>query len=205
MSPYWSWWLGALALGAITVGYHFAIGRRFGVSSSWERVVHWGVERRAERIDEELLADDAAFEAALRAATMEEFGERRDVAVEAPPAPPAASIPAGAGGRLPLSANAALLVSITLGALAAALFNGRFQIRADMGEDFSALVTDGHWMWPILFVGGVMVGLGTRMAGGCSSGHGLSGVSRLQPVSLLATAVFFGSAVVVSTLLWKVI
>lgn len=203
MSGYWSWWLGALALGGITVGYYFAVGRRFGVSSSWERVVHWGAERRAEQLDNDLLADDSAFEAALRAATLEEFGDAGGVALHAPPAPPAT--PPAAPGRFPLSANATLLVSITVGAFIAALLNGRFQLRADMGEDFSALVTDGPWMWPILFVGGAMVGLGTRMAGGCSSGHGLSGVSRLQPVSLVATSVFFGSAVVVSLLLWKVI
>jgi uncharacterized membrane protein YedE/YeeE len=57
----------------------------------------------------------------------------------------------------------------------------------------------------VLFAGGVLVGFGTRLAGGCSSGHGLSGCGRLRPVSLLATAVFFGTAAVVSFLLWKVI
>ena len=50
-----------------------------------------------------------------------------------------------------------------------------------------------------------MVGFGTRMSGGCSSGHGLTGCSRLHPVSLVATAVFFAAAAAVSTLLWKVI
>ena len=67
------------------------------------------------------------------------------------------------------------------------------------------LVVSGSAMWPILFVGGWLVGFGTRLAGGCSSGHGLSGCSRFQPASIVATATFFGTAVVVSTLLWKVI
>ena len=57
----------------------------------------------------------------------------------------------------------------------------------------------------LLFAGGVLVGFGTRLAGGCSSGHGLSGCGRLRPVSMVATAVFFGTAVIVSFLLWKVI
>jgi uncharacterized membrane protein YedE/YeeE len=48
---------------------------------------------------------------------------------------------------------------------------------------------------------GVLVGFGTRMASGCTSGHGLCGVSRLQPGSLLATAAFFGAGIVVSFLL----
>jgi uncharacterized membrane protein YedE/YeeE len=36
------------------------------------------------------------------------------------------------------------------------------------------------------------------MAGGCTSGHGLCGVSRFQPGSLLTTAAFFGAAVALS-------
>ena len=38
-----------------------------------------------------------------------------------------------------------------------------------------------------------------------SSGHGLFGCGRLYPISIMATAVFFGTAVLVSFLLWKVI
>jgi uncharacterized membrane protein YedE/YeeE len=41
-----------------------------------------------------------------------------------------------------------------------------------------------------LIVSGLLVGFGTRLAGGCTSGHGLCGVSRLAPRSLVATAVF---------------
>ncbi len=59
----------------------------------------------------------------------------------------------------------------------------------------------GLVMIAVLFVGGVLVGFGTRLAGGCSSGHGLSGCGRLYPTSLLATAVFFGTAVLVSFVL----
>ena len=74
-----------------------------------------------------------------------------------------------------------------------------------MGPAFADIVVDGPLLWPNLFVGGVLVGIGTRMAGGCSSGHGMSGCSRLQPVSLVATSVFFGTAVAVSSLLLWVI
>lgn len=41
-----------------------------------------------------------------------------------------------------------------------------------------------------LVVGGLLVGFGTRLGGGCTSGHGLCGTSRLAPRSLVATAVF---------------
>ncbi len=41
-----------------------------------------------------------------------------------------------------------------------------------------------------LLVGGFVVGVGTRMGSGCTSGHGVCGVSRLSPRSLVATATF---------------
>ena len=57
----------------------------------------------------------------------------------------------------------------------------------------------------VLVVGGFMVGFGTRMAAGCTSGHGLCGVSQFQPGSLLSTAAFFGAGVVTSFALGAVL
>jgi uncharacterized membrane protein YedE/YeeE len=54
------------------------------------------------------------------------------------------------------------------------------------------------WIVPILFAAGVLVGYGAKVAGGCTSGNGLSGTSALSPASLAATATFFGTAIVVS-------
>lgn len=44
--------------------------------------------------------------------------------------------------------------------------------------------------WPMLVVAGLLVGLGTRYGSGCTSGHGVCGMSRLSPRSILATATF---------------
>ena len=44
--------------------------------------------------------------------------------------------------------------------------------------------------WATLMVGGLLVGLGTRLANGCTSGHGVCGLARLLPRSLAATATF---------------
>ncbi|HET7787718.1 MAG TPA: YeeE/YedE thiosulfate transporter family protein [Myxococcales bacterium] len=44
-----------------------------------------------------------------------------------------------------------------------------------------------------LVAGGLLVGFGTRMANGCTSGHGVCGVSRLSKRSLVATAVFMSA------------
>jgi uncharacterized membrane protein YedE/YeeE len=43
---------------------------------------------------------------------------------------------------------------------------------------------------PVLIIAGLLVGFGTRLASGCTSGHGVCGVSRLSPRSLIATATF---------------
>ncbi len=46
----------------------------------------------------------------------------------------------------------------------------------------------------VLIAGGLLVGFGTRFGGGCTSGHGVCGIARLSPRSLVATAVFMVTA-----------
>lgn len=47
---------------------------------------------------------------------------------------------------------------------------------------------------PAILAGGLLVGFGTRLGSGCTSGHGLCGMARLSRRSIVATAVFFGVA-----------
>lgn len=47
-----------------------------------------------------------------------------------------------------------------------------------------------------LVIGGLLVGLGTRYANGCTSGHGICGLSRFSLRSLMAVCSFMGSAIV---------
>lgn len=44
--------------------------------------------------------------------------------------------------------------------------------------------------WPALIIAGLLVGVGTRYGSGCTSGHGVCGVSRLSPRSIVATVCF---------------
>ncbi|MGL4827135.1 MAG: YeeE/YedE family protein [Vibrionaceae bacterium] len=44
--------------------------------------------------------------------------------------------------------------------------------------------------WPTLVIAGLLVGIGTRYGSGCTSGHGVCGLSRLSPRSLVATLTF---------------
>ena len=47
--------------------------------------------------------------------------------------------------------------------------------------------------YPTLVAAGILVGLGTRYGSGCTSGHGVCGVSRLSPRSLVATLAFMAA------------
>ena len=61
-----------------------------------------------------------------------------------------------------------------------ALFAGPLQPRIDAG-------------WGMVVVAGLLVGVGTRYGSGCTSGHGVCGLSRLSPRSLVATLAFMGA------------
>lgn len=53
-------------------------------------------------------------------------------------------------------------------------------------------VTFPSTIWPLM-IGGLLVGYGTRLGSGCTSGHGVCGLSRLSRRSIVATALFMGS------------
>jgi uncharacterized protein len=56
------------------------------------------------------------------------------------------------------------------------------------------------WMpssFAIVIAAGLLVGFGTRLGGGCTSGHGVCGMARLSPRSITATLVFMATAMVV--------
>ena len=59
-------------------------------------------------------------------------------------------------------------------------------------RELFALDNLANWKgWVFLVLGGFLVGFGTRYAGGCTSGHAISGLSNLQWVSLVAVIGFF--------------
>ncbi|MDO2949783.1 YeeE/YedE family protein [Aeromonas simiae] len=57
--------------------------------------------------------------------------------------------------------------------------------------DFAALPA-----WPWVALAGLLVGIGTRFANGCTSGHGICGMGRLSPRSIVATLTFMASGIV---------
>ncbi len=53
----------------------------------------------------------------------------------------------------------------------------------------------------VIVVGGLLVGIGTRLANGCTSGHGVCGISRLSRRSIASTLVYVGAGVLTISLL----
>ena len=51
--------------------------------------------------------------------------------------------------------------------------------------------------WAVIVVAGLLVGFGTRLGGGCTSGHGICGIARLSPRSIAATMTFMAVAMLV--------
>lgn len=51
--------------------------------------------------------------------------------------------------------------------------------------------------WVIVIAAGLLVGVGTRLSNGCTSGHGVCGIARLSPRSIVATIVFMIVAAIV--------
>ncbi len=96
---------------------------------------------------------------------------------------------------------------LALGGLTAALSNGTFEPTLfDVGARFSSIFGDDPIVTALwLFGGGTLVGVGTRMAAGCTSGHGLCGCARGERGSLLATATFFGTGCVVALVVQAVV
>lgn len=114
-----------------------------------------------------------------------------------------------AGGALIGLAAAVLLASLGRIAGISGLFNGALEQRGDRAWRVAFLVglvaAAGVWFTvagvqprtgfplPWLLAGGLLVGFGTRLGSGCTSGHGICGLARLSPRSMVAVALFMAA------------
>lgn len=55
--------------------------------------------------------------------------------------------------------------------------------------------------WPLIIVAGLLVGFGSRMGSGCTSGHGVLGLARLSPRSMVAVATFLSTGIIAVSVL----
>lgn len=67
---------------------------------------------------------------------------------------------------------------------------------------FGTVALSSPWLWAFWIAGGFLVGFGARWANGCTSGHGISGLSALQKGSLLAILGFFGGGLLATHVIY---
>jgi uncharacterized membrane protein YedE/YeeE len=80
------------------------------------------------------------------------------------------------------------LIGIVLSAVLYMVFVGDLQVQTRMSSTW-------------LVVAGLLVGFGTRLGSGCTSGHGVAGLSRLSPRSIVATLTFMAAAIVTTNII----
>jgi uncharacterized membrane protein YedE/YeeE len=105
----------------------------------------------------------------------------------------------GRGWRLPL------LAGLMLGGFLSASTGGGWTPTWTLGMLDRALALGplGKLAW--MFTGGLFIGFGTRLAGGCTSGHGIFGMANLELPSLITAASFMAGGIVTTQLLYHVI
>jgi uncharacterized membrane protein YedE/YeeE len=199
MIPHWPFWLGAIGLAGVALLHWLGLGRLMAVSGSFSAIVNRARSGAAQPGLESMSEDDLI--AAMRAATAAEFGAEAVAAlpVAAAPLPTRAIV-----SRTSLGNHTIFLLGLVGGGFLSAVLAGAFQVTPGLRSVELASILGTHSplaTLPLCAIGGVLVGFGTRMASGCTSGHGLCGVSRLQVGSLAATMAFFGTGIVVSFLL----
>jgi uncharacterized membrane protein YedE/YeeE len=72
----------------------------------------------------------------------------------------------------------------------AAFLGGLIAVPAVLAWLFGGADTHLTTNWALIIAGGLLVGLGTRMANGCTSGHGVCGISRLSLRGIVATVFY---------------
>lgn len=205
---YWSWWEGALALGFFAIFFSLLTGKSLGVSGSWLSIARRKDDAILKASAKVLEGDQDQVKDDLMAMTMAEFGDdalsgapqRREGEADAEPKSVAG--PKSKQDFTPWTVHAIFLASMFLGSYIAVMTTtGEFTVSVELSALHAKIFENQGEAWLALLIGGMMVGFGTQMAGGCTSGHGISGCSQLVPASLLSTVVFFGSATALTFLM----
>ncbi|MCK4865493.1 MAG: YeeE/YedE family protein [Gammaproteobacteria bacterium] len=206
---YWEWWIGALALGLFSVFFSFLTGKPLGVSGSWLSIARRKEDAILKASAEVLDGDEEQVKDDLMAMTMAEFGDDALAEISADtPQRREGEANAEVSNEVklkqdytPWTVHVFFLVTMFLGSYLATLITGDFSLTIELSALHTRIFENTGEAWIALLFGGMMVGFGTQMAGGCTSGHGLSGCAQLVPASLLSTVVFFGSATALTILM----
>lgn len=97
------------------------------------------------------------------------------------------------------------LAGLVIGGFLSAALGGGWSPTWALGrlDDALALGVSGKLAW--MFVGGLLIGFGTRMASGCTSGHGIFGLANFELPSLVSTIAFMAGGLATTQLLYRVV
>jgi len=109
------------------------------------------------------------------------------------------AVTGGRPWRLPL------LAGLVLGGFLSAATGGGWSPTWDLGvfDRAIGLGPAGKLAW--MFVAGLFIGFGTRLAGGCTSGHGIFGLSNLEMPSAITTASFMAAGIVTTHIVYRLL
>jgi uncharacterized membrane protein YedE/YeeE len=98
-----------------------------------------------------------------------------------------------------------IIAGLVLGGFLSAALGGGWHATWALGmlDQAAALSPAAKLAW--MFAGGLCIGFGTRLAGGCTSGHGIFGLSNLELPSLIATLGFMASGVATTQFLYRIV
>jgi uncharacterized membrane protein YedE/YeeE len=99
-----------------------------------------------------------------------------------------------------LGYRAFMLFGFVIGGALFAATLGSFNFSLSYGTAGEVLPAALGGQFPLLLLGGMLMGFGARTAGGCTGGHGMCGTSLGSPESFAATATFMATAVLLSHL-----
>ena len=97
-----------------------------------------------------------------------------------------------------------LIMGVVLGALVSAALSGDFALTAVPDMWAKALPGGFGLRFLAATFGGILLGVGARWAGGCTSGHGISGTSLLSVISWVATICFFIGGIVTAYIVYLI-
>lgn len=97
-----------------------------------------------------------------------------------------------------------LVVGVVIGAFISAKLSGQFQFQWVPGTWAATFGSIRSARWVVALIGGVIMGIGSRWAGGCTSGHGISGTLQLAVSSWVAAICFFIGGIGTAMLVFRV-
>ena len=109
------------------------------------------------------------------------------------------AILSGRSWRLPL------LVGLVVGGFLSAVTGGGWQPAWELGmlDTAAGFGPAGKLAW--MFGGGLLIGFGTRLAGGCTSGHGIFGMSNFELPSVVTTISFMAGGIITTHLVYRLL